>query len=122
MRTPRLHTGEAKVVVVDDGSPRVSETRAVVQTWEAKGVPLQFIEHGVNRGIRPAGTRAPRATDAPIVTLINDDVIVSDGGWLESLVHVLEHSPKVGVVGQSWHAFLPWTCRSSCRRRTPSAA
>ena len=106
MRTPMLATGDAKVILVDDGSPREPETRAVAQKWESQGLPLQYIPHGNNRGISAGWNTCSRATDAPIVALINDDVIVADGGWLESLVHVLEHSPKVGVVGQSWHAFL----------------
>ncbi len=37
--------------------------------------------------------------------LVNDDVIVPSGGWLEALVFALEHSPGVGGVGANWHAF-----------------
>lgn len=103
LRTPEIQNGEATITVVDDGSPRVSETRDVVSKSE---LPIRFIEHESNRGISAGWNTAARATDALIDVLINDDVIVSSG-WLQPLVHILEHSPNVGVVGQSWHAFLP---------------
>ena len=103
LRTPEIQNGEATITVVDDGSPRVSETRDVVSKSE---LPIRFIEHESNRGISAGWNTASRATDALVDVLINDDVIVSSG-WLQPLVHILKHSPNVGVVGQSWHAFLP---------------
>lgn len=106
LRTPLLETGTVRIVLVDDGSPRVDETRKCAEHW-AKKLPLTFIEHGTNRGISAGWNTAVRAVDADICVLLNDDVIVASGGWLESLVYALEHSPGVGVVGQSWHAFLP---------------
>ena len=106
LRTPLLAFGDVRIVVVDDGSPRVAETRVVADHW-GKMLPLTFIEHGHNRGISAGWNTSVRATDAEICVLLNDDVIVASGGWLEALVYALEHSPGVGVVGQSWHAFLP---------------
>jgi GT2 family glycosyltransferase len=106
LRTPLLASGDVRIVVVDDGSPRVHETREVVGRW-ANELPLTFIEHGNNRGISAGWNTCTRATDAEIVVLSNDDVIMPTGGWLESFVHALEHSPGVGVVGANWHAFLP---------------
>jgi glycosyltransferase involved in cell wall biosynthesis len=106
LRTPLLETGTVRIVLVDDGSPRVDETRKCAQHWAQK-LPLTFIEHGTNRGISAGWNTAVRATNAEICVLLNDDVIVASGGWLEALVYALEHSPGVGVVGQSWHAFLP---------------
>jgi O-antigen biosynthesis protein len=102
MRTP---LSNVRIVVVDDGSPRVAETRAVAERW-IPDLPLTYIEHGKNRGISAGWNTASRAEQSEIVVLLNDDVIVS-AGWLEALVHALDHSPGVGVVGQSWHAFLP---------------
>jgi GT2 family glycosyltransferase len=101
MRTPELASGEARIVLVDDGSPHVHETRAVAELWK----DVLYIEHGHNRGISAGWNTASRAIDAEIVVLLNDDVIVSSD-WLAPLVYALRHSPKVGVVGQSWHAFL----------------
>lgn len=103
MRTPWLARGDASIVLVDDGSPRGQETRDVYHRWQNR-LPIRFIEHGTNRGISAGWNTATRGAEAPITVLVNDDVIVSRG-WLESLVHVLDHSPDVGVVGQSWHAF-----------------
>jgi len=108
LRTPEIEEGRVVVVVVDDGSPEpdLGRTREVVHTWDARGVPIVYIEHGRNRGIPAGWNSATRATDAPYVVMINDDVIVVEH-WLRGLVHVLEHSPDVGVVGVNWHAFLP---------------
>lgn len=106
MRTPELDKlagGGIQIVLVDDGSPRVEETRRVANAWGAR-MPLHYVEHGQNRGISAAWNTAARAFDARIVVLCNDDVIVSSD-WLESLVHALDHSPGIGCVGQSWHGF-----------------
>ena len=101
----RTDLADAKIVLVDDGSPNVEDTRRVARDWMTR-LPLVFIEHGVNRGIAAGWNTASRATGAETVVLINDDVIVSNG-WLPPILHVLDRSPLVGVVGQSWHAFLP---------------
>jgi len=105
MRTPLLASGAVRIVIVDDGSPRVADTRAVVARWDRE-LPITFIEHGVNRGISAGWNTCSMAVDAEIVVLSNDDVIMPSGGWLESFVHALQHSPGVGVVGANWHAFL----------------
>lgn len=99
----RTKFDDAVVAVVDDGSPRANVTRQVVEKWQNK-LPIRYHEHGTNRGISAGWNTVSRSMDADYVVLINDDVIVSKG-WLEPLVYVLEHSPQVGVVGQSWHAF-----------------
>jgi len=104
LRTPLLQAGDVEVVVVDDGSDKESESRAVATRW-GDTMPLRYVAHGNNLGVSAAWNTISRATDAPIVVIANDDVIVSSGGWLESLVHVLEHCPGVGVVGHSAHAF-----------------
>lgn len=104
LRSIELRTvfdGNVRVVVVDDGSPRVDATRAIVASYRDK-FPLQFIEHGHNRGISAGWNTAARANDSEIVVLANDDVIVSKG-WLRGLVHVLQHSPGVGAVGSAIH-------------------
>jgi glycosyltransferase involved in cell wall biosynthesis len=111
LRTPELATGEACVVVVDDGSPNVSETRKVIEEWKGK-IPLDFVEHGTNRGISAGWNTASRFHSCEHVVLVNDDVIAPsanlDGGvsWLQPMVYVLQHSPGVGVVGPNWHAFI----------------
>jgi glycosyltransferase involved in cell wall biosynthesis len=104
MRTPELASGEARVVVVDDGSPQVEQTRRVVMEWSSK-MPLDFVEHGSNRGISAGWNTATRLHGSEYVALINDDVIVSES-WLKALIYVLANSPGAGVVGQNWHAFL----------------
>ncbi|HXB28150.1 MAG TPA: glycosyltransferase [Gemmatimonadaceae bacterium] len=106
MRTPMLATGDVRIVVVDDGSPMVGATVSAYRMWEAQ-LPIDLVQHGGNRGISAGWNTAARHHDCEYVVPINDDVIVPSGGWLESLIHTLEHSPGVGVVGASWHAFTP---------------
>lgn len=91
------------IVVVDDGSPTVALTTAVYQKWATK-LNITYIVHEQNRGISAGWNTCSRTINAENVVLINDDVIISDG-WLDALLHPLDHSPQVGVVGQSWHAF-----------------
>lgn len=104
LRTP---LDGVRVVLVDDGSPgdEVAETRRVAVEWKGR-LPLDFYEHGGNRGISAGWNTASRALDSETIVLVNDDVIVSRG-WLEAFLYVLEKSPGVGVVGANWHAFLP---------------
>lgn len=90
------------IVVVDDGSPNVQGTRDVCSRYSTR-----LIEHGSNKGIPAAWNTLTNAFENRLVVLINDDVIVPSGGWLESLTYCLDNSPNVGVVGESWHAFLP---------------
>lgn len=111
LRTPELTSGEARVVIVDDGSPNIEQTRKVIAEWKDK-IPLDFVEHGTNMGISAGWNTASRFHSSEIVVLANDDVIVPsanlDAGisWLRPMTHVLEHSPGVGVVGPNWHAFV----------------
>jgi GT2 family glycosyltransferase len=104
MRTPEILTGEARVVVVDDGSPEKAAVEGTVRSHQGQ-IPIEFIRHDHNRGISAGWNACSRALQTPYVVLANDDVIVSKD-WLRPIVHVLEHSPKAGVVGQSWHAFV----------------
>lgn len=111
LRTPEVKTGEARIVVVDDGTPDGSVIETVIEGHRKlhPEAPIEFIKHERNRGISAAWNMATRALDTKIVALINDDVIVPScvGGWLKPLTHVLDHSPDVGGVGTNWHAFLP---------------
>lgn len=99
-----LFLNSLKIVVVDDGSPRVAETRDVVNFWR-KQLPLSFVEHGENRGIAPAWNTATRLLPSDYIVLINDDVVVPSGPWLEALLLPLSTGSQVGAVGANWHAF-----------------
>jgi len=109
LRTPELGRGEARVVVVDDGSPTVEQTRKVIEEWRGK-IPLDYVEHGTNRGISAGWNTVSRMHESEYVVLANDDVVVPSANlpvvsWLDPMLHVLENSPGVGVVGPNWHAF-----------------
>lgn len=111
MRTPEIKTGEARVVVVDDGSPHGDVIDTVIEGQRRLNphMSITHIKHERNRGISAGWNTASRVFESEIVALINDDVIVPScvGGWLKPLTHVLDRSPGVGAVGTNWHAFLP---------------
>lgn len=105
LRPPEGLGTNVNIVVVDDGSPRVHETRSIVNSWQSK-LPITYVEHGINRGIAAGWNTATLTLDNDYTILINDDVIMPSGNWLKSLIYPLENSPLVGGVGMNWHAFV----------------
>lgn len=98
-------TKDVGVTFVDDGSPKHNEMLAIANKWSSR-LPLKYIRHDTNRGISAGWNTASRSDANEYVILINDDVIVSSGGWLEALLKPLTTSPGVGGVGLNWHAFI----------------
>lgn len=97
-----------QVVVVDDGTPDASAILRTVSLYGDLGhYGARLIRHEGNRGISAGWNTATRSDDADVVVLLNDDVIVPTGGWLEAFLLALEENPLVGTVGLNWHAFLP---------------
>lgn len=105
LRTDDKLISDLNIVLVDDGSPNSAQTKSVFNKWNNE-LPISYVEHKVNRGISAGWNTASRMFNNEYVVLVNDDVIVSSGGWLDALIYPLEHSPSVGGVGVNWHAFL----------------
>lgn len=131
--TPPTEELDWAVIIVDDGSPKVEETRQVMRNWAGRlttrkdegGTPVKmfYMEHPKNRGISAGWNSCARfAKDADVVVLVNDDVIFPSGGWLEAIVHPLKTSPEVGGVGLNWHAFLEEDVEALLRDETSDLA
>ena len=85
-------------VIVDDGSPKVHETRRVAKKFR---VPL--IEHGKNLGISAGWNTIAnygKEVGSDYIVIINDDIIVTEN-WLESLCYFFEGNKEynIGMVG-----------------------
>lgn len=105
LRTSQDLLPQLDIVLVDDGSPDPKKVHKIYTDWHQR-LPLCYIKHETNRGISAGWNTASRAFNNEYVILVNDDVIVSSGGWIEALIYPLQHSPGIGGVGVNWHAFL----------------
>lgn len=94
----RDRTGDAipyDLVVVDDSGKEEHQelTRAAADRFGAR-----WLCHDRNRGITAAWNTLSRSSDATLVALLNDDIIVTPG-WLEALAYFLCENPNAGSVG-----------------------
>lgn len=90
---------DAKVVILDDGSPDGGE--AVRYLGQKYGVDT--IIHDRNKGIPAAWNSLTEHFKAPITILLNDDIIVTPG-WLFSMVYFLNNNPRAGSA--SWPMYF----------------
>jgi GT2 family glycosyltransferase len=75
---PHPSAAGAEVLVVDDGPDEA--TRAAAERHGAR-----YLRHDAPRGLNAARNTALRATDAPLVCFVDDDVEVRPG-WLDALL------------------------------------
>lgn len=79
-----------EIVVVDNGS-----TDKTVEFLQKK--KIRVIEHGKNLGVAKAWNRGIRESYAPVVCIINNDIVVSKG-WLSSLTDFYFSKKNTGIV------------------------
>jgi GT2 family glycosyltransferase len=103
--------GTHEVVVVDDGSG--DSTDVVART---SGV--RCLRHERARGLNAARNTGVRATAAPLVAFLDDDVHVSQG-WLVALVEGARRHPDADAFGGPIRARLEGRAPSSCGREAP---
>lgn len=83
------------LIVVDDSGKRMHQekSRAVAARFGAR-----WLCHERNLGITAGWNTLSRAGGAPLIALLNDDLIVTPG-WLEALIYFLRENPDAGAVG-----------------------
>lgn len=88
---PVSHLAPEIVVVLNGATPDVRDV--------ARACPeVVVVESRVNRGFAGGCQLGVRASSAPLIAFLNDDVRV-DEGWLEPLVDTLATRPSAGAVG-----------------------
>jgi len=84
-----------EVVVVDNSS--TDDTPRVVQGFLGRGVSIRYLKEA-RLSLTAARHAGANAASAPILSYLDDDVIV-DRGWLPGVIDAFESDDKVGVVG-----------------------
>ena len=86
-----------KLVVVDNASTDGSK-----EMIREKFPMVDLIKNFDNAGFSRAsnqGIRHSLSNDAEYILLLNNDIEITDGKWLETLIDVLESDSKIGIVG-----------------------
>lgn len=87
-----------KVIALDDGSPNQDTVNELQSVCDSYGVPL--IKHTKNLGI-PASWNDLTAhyDDCDIQVLFNDDIVINDKNWLETVVYFFDNNENIGSIG-----------------------
>ena len=85
--------GWAEIIVVDNGS-----TDGTAEYLGARAHGVRVITHPENRGYARASNAGAAAARTPYVLFLNNDT-EAHAGWLEPLVYLLDHDPRVGAAG-----------------------
>lgn len=114
------------IYVVDD--PRIA-SNVIQQSWllyEANQIPFRVVVTPENRGFAGANNLGASVSRAPLLLLLNSDVIPVEAGWFGKMQEAINKTPNIGIVGArlffpngsiqhdgmmfqwepSWHAFL----------------
>jgi GT2 family glycosyltransferase len=109
---PQARAAQAEVLVVDDGPDEA--TRAAAERHGAR-----YLHHAAPRGLNAARNTALRATDAPLVCFVDDDVEVRPG-WLDALLAAAHACPEeVAVLTGPIHARFEDHRFRTCGREGP---
>jgi len=94
----------AELVYVIDDHRLVSTLAADAPVFEASfGVPFRTVWSGENRGYAGATNLGVTNSSAPLVLLLNSDVVPVVNGWLEKLCSTIAANPEIGVLGARLH-------------------
>jgi len=87
------------IYVVDD--PRiVNETLTLAAHYQSLfRVPFRVVHYGQNLGFAGANNVGARLARAPLLLLLNSDVIPTGKGWISTLAQALQRLPSAGAVG-----------------------
>ena len=94
----------SRLIMVDNGS---SETGVREYLSSLKGndtIQIRLIFNTVNEGFAKGMNKGMKASDAPYVCLLNNDILVT-GGWLEEMMKVAAGDPAVGIINPSSNNF-----------------
>lgn len=87
---------KANLILVDDATPQGKRLQPIWDYAEGKGGHI--IKHKENQGFAATCNTGAAASKSPFILLLNSDVLITQDGWLKTMVAELD-SPTVGVVG-----------------------
>ncbi len=93
-----------RLFIVDNGSEQ--QVRAFLQAVTPRGAMTQItvLQNETNEGFPRGMNRGIRASSAPYVCLLNNDLLFT-AGWLREMIDVAQAHPTVGVVNPSSSTF-----------------
>lgn len=99
-----------KVVALDDGTQNKDTVKELQSVCDSYGVPL--IKHDKNLGI-PASWNDLTAyyDDCDIQVLFNDDIVINDKNWLETVIYFFDNNENIGSIGWNLIQIDPKTGR-----------
>ncbi|MFG1423733.1 glycosyltransferase family 2 protein [Roseixanthobacter liquoris] len=95
----RLSQTAEIIYVIDD--PRILDqiVRECPNFYAAFGVPFKIIWSGDNRGFAGATNLGASVARAPLILLLNSDVVPLSPGWLDKMVAAFSQIPNAGAIG-----------------------
>lgn len=94
----------SRLLIVDNGSTENGLREYLAALKGNQTVRIELIINAVNEGFARGMNAGIRASHAPYLCLINNDLIFTDG-WLEEMIKVAAGNPKIGVVNPSSNNF-----------------
>jgi GT2 family glycosyltransferase len=94
----------SRLIIVDNGSSEAGVREYLSSLKGNDAIQIRLIFNTVNEGFAKGMNKGMKASDAPYVCLLNNDILVSDG-WLEEMMKVAAENPGVGVVNPSSNNF-----------------
>ncbi|MCG7410365.1 glycosyltransferase family 2 protein [Paenibacillus sp. ACRRX] len=85
-----------EIIVVDDGSP--PPVQQALSAWAASE-QLRLITRTSNGGFSKTVNEGIAASLGHYVVLANNDIIFEQMGWLSQMLHTMNSSPDIGIVG-----------------------
>lgn len=100
----RCTTVPSRLLIVDNGSE--PDIRARLRQVQPSGAvqEVMLLQHEKNEGFPRGMNRGIRASSAPFVCLLNNDLRFTDG-WLEGMLAVAGSDPAIGVVNPGSNTF-----------------
>ncbi len=89
-------TSPFELVIVDNGSR--PDVKAYFDSLKDKA-DINYIRNPENLGPVRAINQGMRAAKYDYVTVIHNDVLISERGWLEKIISFMEKDPKIGIAG-----------------------
>jgi glycosyltransferase involved in cell wall biosynthesis len=109
--------GSYEVVVVDDGPS--ADTRAVTEEVARRAAPpVRYVERAGVPGLNSARNTGVKASAAPFVVFVDDDVD-APAGWLRELLAGRERHPEAQVLGGPIELRLEGSRLRMCGREAP---